>query len=154
MSIRPIACVLLLAISTTSLSSCASSRRKQKEKPALRAQTPAYVGTVWLVNAESQFVLIDNGLLPTPPAGLVLKSYTDGAESAELVASAVRKRPFTIADIKQGTPQRGDRVYVSPGTVLPAQATQPTSQPSAPGVTAAPQDAPDFLPQVQLSPTP
>lgn len=120
----------------------------------MTAQTPAFVGTIWLVNQESQFVLIDNGLLPTPPSGLVLKSYTNGAESAELVTSAIRKRPFTIADIKQGTPQRGDRVYVAPGSVLPAQSTQSVSQSGAPGPTTAPQDAPDFLPQVQLSPAP
>lgn len=75
------------------------------------------VGTVTLVNEEGKFVLVDNGALPVPPVGGVLKCYPAAASepSAELVATDVRKRPFTIADIREGVPRKGDRVvYIPP----------------------------------------
>lgn len=142
---------LLLVIVMLCSSGCSSLRSKAKEKPAIVPRQPALVGTVALVNLESQFVLIDNGLLPTPPVGLVLKSYTAGVESAELVTSAARRRPFTIADIRQGIPRKGDRVFVASAAVLPAQPVPQTDAPS--GNNPAPVE-PDFLPPVQLSPTP
>lgn len=132
---------------------CAGSQKKEKLVPVVRQ--PAFVGTISLVNPESHFALIDNGLLPTPPAGLVLKSYTNGAESAELVVSSARRRPFAIADIRQGTPQKGDRVYVASSNALPAQpVAPPAAQPAPTGVPGAPPEIPDFLPPVQLAPTP
>lgn len=146
MPIRVTTRVLLLALLTICSSGCASLRNKEKEKPAVVARQPAFVGVIALVNLESRFVLIDNGLLPVPPAGLPLKSYTDGVESAELETSAVRRRPFTIADIRHGTPQKGDRVFVASSTVLPAQ---PVSESDAPAAELGPEihsDAPDFLP--------
>jgi hypothetical protein len=107
------------------------------------------VGTIKLVNPESGFALIDNGLLPTPPQGLALKSYTQQTESAELVSSDVRKRPFIIADIKSGTPLKGDKVFTARNVALPAQPAGPGSNNAA-----RTPPAPDFLPQVQLSPVP
>lgn len=153
MPIRSTTGFVLVAIVAICSSGCSSSRdrSKEKEKPAIVPRQPAFVGTVTLVNLESQFVLIDNGLLPIPPIGLVLKSYTAGVESAELVTSAARRRPFTIADIRHGTPRKGDRVFVASSAVLPAQVpSQPGVQP---GNSPLP-EVPEFLPPVQLSPTP
>ena len=78
------------------------------------------VGTVTLVNEEGKFVLVDNGALPVPPVGGVLKCYPTAASepSAELVATDVRKRPFTIADIREGSPRKGDRVVYLPPELL------------------------------------
>jgi hypothetical protein len=130
--------------------SCAALRKKEKPPAPPLARQPAFVGTISLVNPESQFVLIDNGLLPTPPEGMVMKSYTNGAESAELIISNARRRPFAIANIRQGAPQKGDRVYVSAADAPSAQAAQPVSQPSAqpaaPAVPGAPPEIPDFFP--------
>jgi hypothetical protein len=153
MPIRSTTGFVLAAIVAIYSSGCSSlgGKTKEKEKPAIVPRQPAFVGTVALVNLESQFVLIDNGLLPTPPVGLELKSYTAGVESAELVTSAARRRPFTIADIRQGTPRKGDRVFVAGPAVLPAQAV---SQPDAPSENNPAPMVPDFLPPVQLSPTP
>ena len=81
------------------------------------------VGTVTLVNEEGKFVLVDNGALPVPPVGGVLKCYPAQASeaSAELVATDVRKRPFTIADIRDGAPHKGDRVVYLPPELLGAR---------------------------------
>lgn len=152
MPIRSTTGFVLVAIVAICSSGCASrGRAKEKEKPAIVPRQPAFVGTVALVNLESQFVLIDNGLLPIPPIGLVLKSYTAGVESGELVTSAARRRPFTIADIRRGTPRKGDRVFVASSDVLPAQSV---SQPDVPPGNHPSPGVPEFLPPVQLSPTP
>jgi hypothetical protein len=100
------------------------------------------VGTVTLVNEEGKFVLVDNGALPVPPVGGVLKCYPAAASepSAELVTTDVRKRPFTIADIRDGTPHKGDRVVYLPPELLQGRkpvmgraAAAPPPQPSTAG---------------------
>jgi hypothetical protein len=78
---------------------------------------------------------------------LELQSFTNDLVSGELVSSDVRKRPFVIADIKSGAPQKGDKVFTSVKTgPAPLAPPQP---PAAPGVV---EPVPDFLPPVQLSP--
>ena len=93
------------------------------------------VGTVTLVNDEGKFVLVDNGSLPVPPVGGVLKCFQGSSTeaSAELVATDVRKRPFTIADIREGAPQKGDRVvYLPPELAHPAKPKLTGQQAAAP----------------------
>jgi hypothetical protein len=111
---RALICALLLC--TLGSPGCAFLHRKHK--PAKSAPPSALaVGTVTLVNEEGKFVLVDNGALPVPPIGGILKCYPASATepSAELVATDVRKRPFTIADIREGVPHKGDRVvYIPP----------------------------------------
>lgn len=133
-------------------SGCATREKKpkDKDKPAAVAPRPVYVGTISLVNAESGFVLIDGGLLPTPAPNLELRSLTNGAESAVLVTSHVSKRPFVIADIKSGTPLKGDRVF----TALPGSAAPKVSPPPPSAAPVTPEPAPEFLPDIQLSPGP
>ena len=100
------------------------------------------MGTIALVNSDSGFVLIDQGQQAAPTSGALLKTYSGGSESAVLVASDVRKRPFIIADIKSGMPQKGDRVFIP--TIIPAP---PTPEVIAPTV-AAPAPLPEELPQL------
>ncbi len=122
--------LLTLALITVfSATGCATRDQAAKPKQAARTQevpTILLVGTIALVNSESGFVLIDQGQQAAPVTGALLKTYSGPAESAVLVASDVRKRPFIIADIKSGAPQKGDRVYLP--NIVPAQlATSPTA---------------------------
>jgi hypothetical protein len=114
---RALICALLLC--ALGSPGCALLHRKHKPpKPA--PPSAMAVGTVTLVNEEGKFVLVDNGALPVPPVGGVLKCYPAAAAepSAELVTTDVRKRPFTIADIREGAPHKGDRVVYIPPELL------------------------------------
>jgi hypothetical protein len=136
---RALICALLLC----ALGSPGCALWHHKAKPPKPAPPSAMaVGTVTLVNEEGKFVLVDNGALPVPPVGGVLKCYPAAASepSAELVATDVRKRPFTIADIREGAPRKGDRVvYIPPELVhgkkpvIGRAAAAPPPPPSAPG---------------------
>lgn len=76
------------------------------------AKTPLLIGTVALVNEEASFVLIDNGSLPSPASGTVLKCNPVGAPtSGEVKVTQIHKPPFVIADIVKGTPKKGDQVF-------------------------------------------
>jgi hypothetical protein len=105
---------------------CSSLRKRKSKRPAAMAAQPILTGVIALVNEEARFVLIDNGVLPVPSTGARMKSYAGGTETAELIATDVRRRPFTIADIRSGAPRKGDRVFVLPAdqpaiTAAPAQ---------------------------------
>ena len=83
----------------------------KKKPPRAVAKTPQLVGTVTLVNEEDSFVLIDNGSLPSPSPGSVLKCNTAGTTSAEVRVTPIHKPPFVIADIIKGSPKKGDQVF-------------------------------------------
>jgi hypothetical protein len=85
--------------------------RKPKKTAAAEAPAPRLIGTVALVNRDDRFVLIDTGTAPVPTAGTALKTFTAGAESGVVSVGDVRRRPFVVADIVKGSPERGDRVY-------------------------------------------
>ena len=74
-------------------------------------KVPLLVGTITLVNTEGGFTLIDSGNTPNPSVGEVIKSRTADVESGELRVTEVRRRPFYIADIIKGKPQKGDQVF-------------------------------------------
>ena len=69
------------------------------------------VGVVALVDEAGGFALIDSGGNPTPATGARLLSYTGPAQSAQLKVGAVRRHPFVVADILDGTPQKGDEIF-------------------------------------------
>ena len=100
--------------------------RRPRSLPAATAPRPVPMGAVALVNVEEGFVLIDNGSLPPPEQGAVLRTYSGAVVSAELLATDVRRRPFIIADIKRGQPRKGDRVemprFLEPTAPAPASA--------------------------------
>lgn len=133
---------LLCALVLCALGSPGCALLHRKPKPTKPAPPSALaVGTVTLVNEEGKFVLVDNGALPVPPVGGVLKCYPASATepSAELVTTDVRKRPFTIADIREGVPHKGDRVVYLPPELLHGKkpvsraAAAPEPQPSTAG---------------------
>jgi hypothetical protein len=111
---RLVSCLLALSL----LPGCALwNRRGEKRHAAEEARlrekqrTPELIGTITLVNEDERFVLIDNDARPGPSLGSVVKSRTGDVESGELRLTEIRKRPFIIADIVKGTPQKGDRVF-------------------------------------------
>ncbi|MDB6172233.1 MAG: hypothetical protein JWL59_1544 [Chthoniobacteraceae bacterium] len=120
-SILPL--LLLCVVWTTG---CASHGKKNKAKPAAVGQETNFYGTIALVNEESRFVLIEAGYNTAPADGTLLKSFRGETESADLSVSPERRRPFVIADIVRGTPQKGDRVVFS----KPASPTAPDQAPA------------------------
>ena len=84
---------------------------RKKPVNAARAKPVQMIGTIALVNAEANFVLVDSGSLPSPLLGSPLESRAADGTVAHLKITEVRKRPFVIADIVDGTPARGDRVF-------------------------------------------
>jgi len=90
---------------------------QQKLLPARQVTAPQNpksaqcIGTVIMVNIESAFVLIDNGSRPSPTKGTGAQSRSADGSSVELRLTEIRKRPFLIADIVAGTPQKGDQVF-------------------------------------------
>ncbi len=72
---------------------------------------PLLIGTVTLVNEMDHFVLIDTGTGPVPAKGTALKTFRDGVVTGIVSVGDVTRRPFVIADISNGSPQKGDQVF-------------------------------------------
>jgi hypothetical protein len=135
----------ILALAVLCVAACAPARKqKAPSTPPPAPPSLIEVGTITLVNASGRFVLIDHGILSAPPGGGVLKSFTNGVESAELIVTEVKRGSFTIADIRSGEPQKGDRVFFVPLALRkPASPEAPNRTPMAlPGSTLAPSQLP------------
>ena len=101
------AAALLVALA---FSGCGVFRKRKRAQPAAAAEVVSLVGTVALVNEESRFILIDTGNLPTPDTGLHFRTMRDGARTGVVKTGAEHRRPFVVAEIVEGAPQKGDRV--------------------------------------------
>ncbi len=99
---------------------CASRRKKARAETPPPVHGDRFEGSITLVNEEARFVLIEGGYRQAPADGTFLKSFREGNESAELRVSPERHRPFVIADIVKGSPQKGDRVTLSKAVVSKA----------------------------------
>lgn len=82
-----------------------------KEAPLPRTRSVQLIGKVVLVNPEGDFVLIDNGSNPSPGLGAVMQCRMPDGTLAELQVTEMRKRPFVIADVLSGAPQKGAPVF-------------------------------------------
>jgi hypothetical protein len=113
--------VLIIVLTVFLLPGCGISKAG-REKRRLAAQkkatpppkAPQLVGTIVLVSLEGNFVLIDNESRPSPAMGTALRTGKEEIASAEIVelkVTEIRKRPFVIADIVRGHPQKGDLVF-------------------------------------------
>ena len=141
--------ILLLGVAALATNGCATNKRTAAAAAGRPTQSAPVllVGTIALVNADSGFVLIDQGQQASPTTGALLKTYSGPNESAVLVASDVRKRPFIIADIKSGTPQKGDRVYFPTVITTPAATEVVAPAVAAPAPTPVePEDLPQLMP--------
>jgi hypothetical protein len=81
----------------------------KKEVP--KAQPAQLIGTVKLVNKEEKFVLIDTLTASSVATGDHLLCIMDERQTGSLKMTSLRNPPFLIADITDGTPAVGDRVY-------------------------------------------
>jgi hypothetical protein len=102
---------LLLQVGCSHLPSFLKPRKGEKKQPVQVAKAPQLIGTVVLVNEDGAFVLIDNGSNPSPAMGTVVHNRLPDGTSAELQITEIRRRPFVIANILGGTPQKGTQVF-------------------------------------------
>ncbi len=86
-------------------------RAAAQKKAAQQPKVPQLVGTIVLVSVDGNFVLIDNESRPSPAMGALVRSQPGGAAASELRVTEIRRRPFVIADIVSGSPQKGDPVF-------------------------------------------
>jgi hypothetical protein len=117
----------MAAVLVMALAGCAGREARARKAAAASAGKPRLpeailVGTVALVDEPGKFVLIDSGRLGGAPTGGILKTWTGGTESGELVISQVRRHPFFIGNIRNGQPRKGDREMLEPA--LPATAVE------------------------------
>jgi hypothetical protein len=87
------------------------SRKKKDDTRVERATVPERVGEIVLLNEDAKFVLVDLDNRNAPDVGTALKVMRHGVEVGVLALGDVRKRPFIVADIVRGSPQKGDVVY-------------------------------------------
>jgi hypothetical protein len=104
---------IVLAAAVFLLPGCAVLSRLvpwKKKPPKATLKVDQVMGTVSMVDLDSAFVLIDNGTLPSPMAGTIVKIRGTGGP-VELRVTQIRKPPYVVADIIKGTPKKGDAVY-------------------------------------------
>jgi hypothetical protein len=120
-----------LVVFAALLSGCGSmpSVKRKRRAAAERAlaesrRAPLTVGRVSLVNEDERFALIETDLPQTPASGTKLRIYRNNAVSAELTATGVGRRPFLVADVVSGNPEKGD-VVLQPSAMegAPAKAS-------------------------------
>ncbi len=105
--LSPLLCLCALAVG-----GCAIAPKRQKPPLAIQPpRPPQLIGTVALVNPALGFVLVDVGVSDYPAVGVALKTFAVGKETAILMVSPEKNRPFIIADIVKGAPNKGDLVY-------------------------------------------
>jgi hypothetical protein len=85
--------------------------RKGDNTRVERATVPERVGEIVLLNEDAHFVLIDLATGNPPESGTALKVLRDHAEVGVVTVGDVRRRPFVVADIVKGEPQKGDVVF-------------------------------------------
>ena len=118
-----IARILALVALCGVLGSCAWPWKK-KEVPRAKAirfpkanvsdgtkGTPKQVGTVLMVNADGNFILIDSSGWLMPEKGAALKCMREGMETGVVAVGSERKGTHVAADVVTGAPQRGDQVF-------------------------------------------
>ncbi len=143
--LRSVFRVSIIVTAWVSLTGCgwlhwgAAKKRAEAEKALAEARRkPVAVGRVSLVNSGERFALIEANLVQPPAAGTTLRIYSSGgAVSAELRATGVRRRPFLVADLVNGMPEKGDMVMQLPAndpvpTPPPAVTPAATPSPAAP----------------------
>jgi len=100
-------CLILWSVSLFLCACAAPIKKTMPPKPT----GPRLVGAVFQVKQPDGFVLVDVGMLYAPASGKILKCYSGGLETAELLTTPERMASFITADIVKGTPNRGDQVF-------------------------------------------
>lgn len=102
--------------------------------PAAQALNP--VGRIFLVNAPANFVLIETPAARQLPVGQRLHTLAGGGIVATVKVSPQRNPPFVVADLVEGMPRAGDRVYP---VVLTEEGSASAVSAGASAVTTAPE---------------
>lgn len=104
---------LTAAVGLSLFPGCALVPRFLRKKPAKPdpSKTFQLVGSISLVNTEDNFVLIDSGTQASPNVDLPAEARAEDGSKTQLHVTAVRRRPFAIADIVSGNPHVGDQVF-------------------------------------------
>jgi hypothetical protein len=90
------------------------SKKKGNKEDGVRvekATVPERVGEVVLFNEDARFVLIDLATGNPPESGTALKVMRGHEEVGVVTVGDVRRRPFVVADVVKGEPQKGDVVF-------------------------------------------
>ncbi len=107
--LRPL---LVIALATFLLPGCSLlDKFHRKRRATVTPKHEQLIGTVVLINTDIAFALIDNGSQPSPSVGATLQCRSADGSTAQLKVTAVRRRPFIVADIVSGTPGKGDEVF-------------------------------------------
>jgi len=97
----------------------------KKSRPPV-ASTPAWAGTIRMVNAGEKFVLIESHTPALITPGETYLAISSGKETASLRMTSLKNSPFLIADILSGNPSQGEKIY------RPGPAAAPPPPPPAP----------------------
>ncbi|MFZ4598012.1 MAG: hypothetical protein ACOYNN_05145 [Terrimicrobiaceae bacterium] len=120
----------------------------KKSKPPV-ALPPQWAGTIRMVNAGENFILIETNALAEIVPGEVYTAVANGAETATVRMTALRNPPFLIADILTGSPSEGEKIY------LPRASAKPTTPAEVkPAPTPRPKPTPKAKPTPGPKPTP
>jgi len=101
----------LLCLCAFAAFGCATARKVEKPPQEAQQRPPQVIGTVALVNPALGFALVDVEGMEYPGVGVALESFAGGKQTAILMVSPEKNRPFIIADIVKGMPNKGDLVY-------------------------------------------
>ncbi len=82
-----------------------------KKKRPPQAIPPQLIGEIKMVNKDDHFVLVDALAMQGARPGDALLCISSKRETAQLKVSAFKSPPFLIADIVDGTPAVGDKVF-------------------------------------------
>lgn len=106
------------------LAGCGLLRRpappREGLKEILAGREP--LGEVAMVHPELEFVVVKTPHGAVVRDGAVLVTRSGAAQSAKLTASPEKRRGFLSADVAEGAPARGDRVFFQPSAMTEAPA--------------------------------
>lgn len=100
---------LIAGCSVRSEQHAPGSIQNRASKETLRPR----LGKIASTNEEAGFVLVDIGTAPAPEAGAQLEAFGENGRTSDLSVSTFQRRPFLIADIRQGRPRVGDSVVLA-----------------------------------------
>jgi len=86
-------------------------RPAKKQAPPI-ATPVQWSGTIRMVNAEENFVLIEQAARLVEHPGEIYIAIEKGQEKGKLKMTSMKSYPYLIADIVGGDPEVGDKIYL------------------------------------------
>jgi len=82
-----------------------------------------WAGTIRMVNVAENFALVESHTSTPVVPGEKYLSVQNGRETGALLVTALKAHPFLIADVVDGSPAAGDKIYIP----RPAWTTGPST---------------------------